>query len=369
MRLGFVFWLMTAQVWGQPAATHVDVFRAGEGGYAAYRIPAIVTAADGTLLAFAEARKENRGDPGGGDIDLVMSRSTDSGATWSAMVVVDDPGEKWAASNPTPLLDRSNGRLWLFYNRWEPGFGTVRSQPGTRNNQMWARTSEDHGLTWSEARDLTRESRNVEEWGAMFLGPGGAIQTRSGRLLVPAAMKPDAYSVLGETAKGMGPVGLMRAYALISDDHGRSWRRGALIGALTNENQLVELADGRILMDARQNAGEHRWLITSVDGGVSWETPRPGMTMRMVATGIERLPDGRLLWTGPALPGRLNLVARLSGDGGETWPVEVPLYEGFSAYSDITLLATGEAGVLWERGEKSSYEAVSFLRLPREVLK
>ena len=168
---------------------------------------------------------------------------------------------------------------------------------------------------------------------------------------------------------GMGQVGLMRAYALMSDDHGRSWRRSALVGALTNENQLVELADGRILMDARQNGGAHRWLVTSEDGGASWGTPRTGVAMDRVATGIERLADGRLLWTGPALPGRRNLVARLSGDGGETWSREVPLDEGYSAYSDITLLANGEAGVLWERGETRGYEAVSFLRLSREVLR
>ena len=52
-----------------PSATHTDVFRSGEEGYRSYRIPAIVAAADGSLLAFAEGRKENQGDPGDGDYD------------------------------------------------------------------------------------------------------------------------------------------------------------------------------------------------------------------------------------------------------------------------------------------------------------
>ena len=67
----------------EPVLQQADVFVSGRDGYAAYRIPAIETAPDGSLLAFAEARKYNLGDPGyeGNDIDLVMKRSTDAGAT------------------------------------------------------------------------------------------------------------------------------------------------------------------------------------------------------------------------------------------------------------------------------------------------
>lgn len=359
----------------EPLLTHTNVFRMGAAGYTSYRIPAIVTAADGSLLAFAEARRENRGDPGSGDIDLVAARSTDSGVTWSAMQVVDDPGVKWAASNPTPVLDRSNGRIWILYNRWEPGFGTIKSQPGTANCQTWARWSDDHGKTWSEARDLTRATRDFDHWGAIFLGPGGAIQTRTGRLIVPAAQSPDVYSALGVTSSGMGAVPLMRTYAIISDDHGQTWRRGKLTGALTNENQLVELSDGAILMDARQNAGPHRWFITSQDGGDTWSTPRPGHELRMVATSIERFTlrssgadRDRLLWTGPSLPGRRNLVVRVSYDEGQTWMNERVIYGGFAAYSDMTLLRDGTVGVLWERGVSDNYQAITFSRFNREFV-
>ncbi|MDX1983536.1 MAG: sialidase family protein [Bryobacteraceae bacterium] len=373
-------WILVLAVWApaahsQPQLTHVDVFRAGQAGYASYRIPAIVTAADGSLIAFAEARRDNRGDPGAGDIEVVMSRSTNNGDSWSAMQVVDDPGVKWAASNPTPLLDRSNGRLWLFFNRWEPGFGTIRSMPGTANNQIWARWSDDHGRTWSPPRDLTRAARDYDHWGAMFLGPGGAIQTKSGRLLIPAAMKPDAYSVLGSAGGFTGPVQLMRAYTLISDDHGQTWRRGALVGALTNENQLVELADGAILMDARQNAGDHRWNMTSQDGGETWSQPRPGQSLSPVATGIERYTlqtagadRDRLLWTGPSMPGRRHLVVRVSYDEGQTWLNERVLYGGFAAYSDLTLLPDGTPCVLWERGLSEATQYITFTRFNREFL-
>ena len=62
------------------AQEEIPVFTAGEEGYACYRIPAIVTTLEGTLLAFAEARRKNCGDAG--DIDLVLKRSTNGGKTW-----------------------------------------------------------------------------------------------------------------------------------------------------------------------------------------------------------------------------------------------------------------------------------------------
>ncbi|MCA9103537.1 MAG: exo-alpha-sialidase [Planctomycetales bacterium] len=171
----------------QPA--HVDVYRSGDDGYDTYRIPAIETAPDGTLLAFAEARKLNGADPGfeGNDIDLVMKRSSDGGRTWSAMQVIDDPGEQWSACNPATLVDRSNGRVWLFNCRTKPGRSSLTARAGTRDAQNWARYSADGGATWSEPIDLTDVARDVANWGGSFYGPGGGIQTRSGRLIVPLA--------------------------------------------------------------------------------------------------------------------------------------------------------------------------------------
>ncbi len=117
----------------RPLIEHTDVFKAGEGGDHSYRIPAIVTAADGSLTVFAEARKDNRATA-----TLTSSRGAvrTAASRGAPMAVLDNPGEKWAASNPTPLLDRSNQRLWIFYNRWEPGHGTETSRPGTTNNHV-----------------------------------------------------------------------------------------------------------------------------------------------------------------------------------------------------------------------------------------
>ena len=70
-----------------PILTQTDVFVSGTDGYHTYRIPALETAPDGSLIAFAEGRKYSEADGGFGtqDIDLVYKRSTDAGGNWSAL--------------------------------------------------------------------------------------------------------------------------------------------------------------------------------------------------------------------------------------------------------------------------------------------
>ena len=160
----------------EPALKHVDVFTSGTGGYAGYRIPAIETAADGSLLALAEARKHDLQDPGGKgqEIDLVLKRSTDGGATWSTMRVIEHSGEFFSSANPATVVDRQSGRVWLFYLRCKPGRGTFAARPGTDDVMNLARYSDDHGRTWSEPIDQTAVARDMKDkqWRISVPGPG-----------------------------------------------------------------------------------------------------------------------------------------------------------------------------------------------------
>ncbi len=155
---GLAFTLLAPAVLAaQFSPTHVDVFVSGTHGYHTFRIPAIETAPDGSLLAFAEARKCNANDPGYGkqDIDLVVRRSTDQGKSWSAMKVIEHSGEFWSSANPATLLDRQQRRLWVFYLRCKPGRSTDTARPGTDDVQNLVRSSDDNGVTWSEPADIT----------------------------------------------------------------------------------------------------------------------------------------------------------------------------------------------------------------------
>src|SRR5688572_12553883 len=82
--------LLAARQAPDPAVSFTDVYQAGDGGFHTFRIPSLVAARDGTLLAFAEGRRQGAGDAG--DIDLVLKRSRDNGRTWSAVQVIGDNG-------------------------------------------------------------------------------------------------------------------------------------------------------------------------------------------------------------------------------------------------------------------------------------
>lgn len=66
-----------------------EVFKAGEGGYFCFRIPALLFTSRGALLAFAEGRGRSTGSCSDhGDVRIVLKRSEDLGATWSNLTVV-----------------------------------------------------------------------------------------------------------------------------------------------------------------------------------------------------------------------------------------------------------------------------------------
>lgn len=142
-----------------------------------------------------------------------------------------------------------------------------------------------------------------------------------------------------------------------------------------DENQLVELADGQILMDIRQTGGPNRHRVTSRDGGKTWSPPGPGEAVTPVACAIERYTlqsagddRNRILWTGPKGPGRTHLVVRMSCDEGQTFPVERQISAEHAAYSDLTILQDKTVGVLWERGVEQGYQFITFTRFGLKFL-
>jgi sialidase-1 len=369
----------------------VTVFANGTDGYKIFRIPAIIKAANGDLLAFSEARA-------GGDaseIDLVSKRSTDGGKRWQACQTVmesDDfrdlfPGKipPLTVGNPAPvvdLLDRQHpGRIWLPFT--------------LENDRVFVTYSDDHGASWMPRREITNNVKK-KEWGWYATGPVHSIQIQHGkhrgRLVVPADHR------LGDDGADRGLEG---AQALLSDDHGATWRLGAIDDTYeddmkANETTVVELNDGRLYFNTRDQNGKAKGTRAgaySSDGGETFDRSSSAAYKWFVPAGQPFDPpvvqcalfraasilDGDALnlilfsgpdESGPTGKGRSDLRLIYSTDETASWHDGPIIHEGPAAYSDMVRLESGHFGILFESGGKETkrYNRIEFVRFTLDQL-
>ncbi len=340
----------------------MDLFIGGEGGYASYRIPALITTQKGTVLAFVEGRKDSAADHGHNEI--LLRRSPDGGKTWTPVQLVMRD-ETNALNNPTAVIDRDTGTVWLLVIRTltkkYKNDDAVAKARG-RISDMWTLHSNDEGATWSGPTDITA-SVNRPDWNRIVPGPGVGIQMRSGRLLIPC------NHVIGDVAYN---------HVIFSDDHGKTWRLGGSTEGNTDENQVVELADGTLLLNIRNYREKgHRGLSMSKDGGLTWSavTSDPALIEPVCQASFIRYSQtpqsskNRLLFSNPAnQTDRNKMTVRVSYDEGKTWPVAKLLNPGPSGYSCLTVLPDSKIGCFYERGDRSSIDMVTFARFSLEWL-
>ena len=348
IRLLVLGWL-AAMGWAGEAG-RVDVYSAGEGGYHSYRIPALVQTKRGTLLAFAEGRRESRQD--WGDIDVLVKRSRDGGRTWSAAIVVADLG-KDTIGNPAPVVDRRTGTVWLLLTR-NPGDvpeKAIRAGLSGPTRTVWVTHSKDDGLTWAPAVDITAAVKEPG-WSWYATGPVNGIQTKSGRLVIPCD-------------HDRGDATRRYSHVIYSDDGGATWRLGGSAGPEANESTVAELEDGSLLLNMRSYRGRNRRMVArSRDEGLTWSEPVEDAALVEPVCQGSLLRFGRklLLFSNPASTKRENLTVRVSRDGGRSWYGARVIQGGPAAYSNLVALDRGTAGILYERGEAGPYEQISFAR-------
>ncbi len=338
-----------------PPLPMIDVFVGGQDGYNTYRIPAIVQVASHRLLAFAEGRASGADN---GTNDMVMKRSDDLGATWGPLVVVDDqPGR--SLNNPCVVEVREgahSGRVILMYQSYPTGCGEGCVVPGNTGDNIcktFIRTSDDGGATWAAAVEVTAQVKRPTIVTSVATGPGIGIQLRhgkhAGRLVVPF---------------NQGPQGVWACYAAYSDDGGDSWQYGDIAAngspGTGNEVQMVERADGSVMLNSRQfSGGGWRKTAVSTDGGGTWtplinddELPDPSCMAGIMALTdpIDGFDQSRVVFCGPnSTTSRSNGTAWLSIDGGATWPVSKQVYGGGFAYSLPVTIDCDRFGVFFEK--------------------
>ncbi len=355
----------STSAWAQGQSLLYTVpFQAGDGRYLIYRIPAIWTAMNKPLLAFAEGRVSKR--RAAGNIDIVLRRSLDLGQTWEPLQVVADFGEDFCG-NPCVVQDPTTGRIWLTFTR-SAGAAveeTIVSGEAPPTG-VWVTHSDDDGLTWSPPWDISATARKPS-WGWYGTGPGLGMylgNATKGRLLIPA------YHTDG---------GVYRTHCVYSDDHGETWQLSDIAADNTSEPQVVMLGDRSLLMNARTIAGkgEQRTLVTSKDWGQTWQPATEatalidnhcqGCIYRAYRSGTKDEYD--LIYTQPGNRSRIGVHAWLSADEGKTWPFAQRLWNGPSAYTAMVRTHDGQICLLMECGKKDVYEQIAFLKFSPEWLR
>lgn len=311
-----------------------------------YRIPAIVTAPNGDLIAAIDERVPSCGDlKWSKDINIVARRSSDNGKTWSDIeMVVDFPYGK-SASDPSMIVDEVTGDIFMFYN-----FMDLDKEKDIY--YLHVVKSIDNGKSWSKPEDITSQIAK-SEWHAdfKFITSGRGIQTRSGKLLHCMVNLNNGLHLFG------------------SDDHGKSWFMIDTPVQPADESKVVELADGTWMINSRANRKGMRYIHISTDEGKSWKTKPdkelidPGCNASIIRyTAIE---DGykknRLLFSNAKMKkGRKNMTVRISYDEGKTWSKGKTIYSESSAYSSLTVLENGDIGLFFEKDQHSENAFVSF---------
>lgn len=295
---------------GEASIEIQQVFKGG-------RFPNVVTAADGTVLAFWGGVK--------------VRRSEDGGKTWGPEILV---GEGHMGGGVT--VNEANGEIFAFVAERHP--------PTTETVYR----SQDHGKSWSPVKaEIKPDSRGNKP--EMHMNEHGITLRRGehkGRLLRPARYYgkqnarsewPDHYTT-----------------AIYSDDGGKVWLTSEPFPANgTGEATVAQLSDGRIYYNTRRHWAPEgvnplrRWTAWSEDGGETWKDlaicevlpDGPQNTNYGLMGGLVRLPvkdrDILIYSNSDSAGGRNKGTVWVSFDGAKTWPLKRLVTPGGFAYSSL----------------------------------
>ncbi|MBQ2379520.1 MAG: exo-alpha-sialidase [Akkermansia sp.] len=345
----------------------------GDRDCVAFRIPGMIQTADGALIGCFDARYNHEGDLCA-DIDVAVVRSTDGGQTWTTPTVAMDagPGADNGCGDPCILQDKT-GRIWLqsLVCHWSGGASLWTSKNGfdEQSTGQWEMTySDDNGKTWT--KKFVNPTRQIKkhEWTTILAGPGNGIVLKDGTIVFPAQIwergaRPQCMSTI-----------------CYSTDGGKNWAYGAGVPHSTSECQVVELEDGSIMINARNEARQGKRIVyTTKDLGKTWQPHSTNLsalqepTCQASIVKVDTKQYGKLLlFSNPKSGGRNTMTIRTSKDDGNTWN-DGYLYDSRQCmgYSCIAMTDDKHVGIIYEtchNNGKNGNRGIGFIRIPLETV-
>lgn len=371
---------------GSPQRVGVALRQADQDGVAVSRIPGLTTSKEGTLMAVFDARWDSARDLQG-NMDIALQRSFNKGKTWQPMQVILDmkqwgglPEKFNGVSDASILVDEKSGTifvagLWMhgvldkesgkwiegldeesdaWTHQWQ-GKGSQSGFGVKQTSQFLVTQSSDNGESWSEPVNIT--SAKKEEWWLYAPAPGRGITLRNGTLVFPS--------------QGRDKQGVPFSNITWSSDGGKTWKASNPAFYDVTECAVVELADGSLMLNMRDNRNRNnklengRRICITKDMGETWSehpTSRKALIEPTCMGSLHRhhytckdQPKSILLFSNPSSRVRRDKITlRASYDDGMTWKkndaILLDQYRGWG-YSCITSVDEETIGILYESSQ------------------
>ncbi|MBM7825162.1 sialidase-1 [Arcanobacterium pluranimalium] len=301
-----------------------------------YRIPALTTTASGRIILAYDVRSDWRDLPA--DFDIAYRYSDDGGRTWSEAAALRRHSTGHGFGDASLLTDPGTGNVLCWYVG-STGESYFSAKAGGAGLELWLAVSSDDGLTWQHHDHSDLRPANVA---GMFTSSGTGAALGDGTLLQTFVARIDEqnYAICGR-----------------STDQGATWVLGEPVGPDCDENKVVELDDGAVLLHAR--AMPQRRQAISRDHGQTFTTPVPVQELRDPACNGGLVRCGSILVASMCDDARYRrrLSLHISSDDGATWSAPILIDDGASAYSALTLVDASTVGIAWEADD---YQSIVF---------
>lgn len=235
-----------------------------------YRIPAITTTSQGTIIAVADYRHDGYGDIGlNTGVDFAIKISHDGGNTWSDKTIIT-PENGLGISDPAIVHNSDTGRTFLFGYQNDK---FITTKPTSEKSDFFMYTSDDGGKTWDKGQSL--KDLTPEGYKYVLQGPGSGMYY-NGTIYMPIQAW---HHEKDQPDKSTATSGF-----IYSTDNGKTWNSAILrpenypVGAfgkpdISSESNIFH-HNGKIYLAAKPETSREskkRVVYATSDNGKTWE--------------------------------------------------------------------------------------------------
>gem|GEM_PF-426749 len=376
----------------QTAASAVDgkkqtIYLSANHASTPYRIPAVATLNNGTVLAIADHRPCGA-DIGNGEVDLYAKVGTiaaNGSYSWNPSAIdpsvsgglkIADGDSSNGYGDAAVVVDRESGKVLVICVSGKVVFSQGSS---LKHNKMARIVGSADGLSWETPQDVTTAffDNLLPSAYTMFMASGRMIQSQH----VKVGNYYRIYGVLLVREKSGWFSKSNNNYVVYSDDFGASWKvlGGSYCLKGGDEAKVEELPNGDLVMSSRTSGGRYFNVFKFTDlnsASGSW-----GSATKYSFGGSNSTNGELMLYKGlvdangteynvmlqslPTGSSRSNVAVFYKAfatsktswavsDFTSGWTKGIEVDDGLSAYSTMTILPNGQVGFLYEEGNDTS---------------